>query len=434
MDDVLAPLYPPEADDTPTVLRMPAPRLADPPPDIRNVGTVADHYGPNLLDEWVVADGDRVAVIDKAFPHSRYDLLLLASDDEVRSAVTDLAPATKGLLFGAVADFVDFLSDPEVVTAYDLSGGHFQASFNFDRDTVDRENSMFYDKRFHLHMNYTPGRDIALEAPVRWADIPGHRLRRRLIDPIAYLGASIIHDATGGTAGGLPLLSLDDARDLRLGLPPGAKLRIDGWGALRTPQFSTALDDLHRHAERAYRVLHVAFTGAPHAPRPWRRPSLLPADTIVANLDEIGWLSTGTRKGLTTLARVLKDVSDSDLTRFRADEGARVEHLTVAGLDYAMSVFSRGRNTAATPLAEHDEVYLVMQPKLFGDIGGAGLPTVDGVPIVRLDRSAGPTLTAAELADRRALRRHFLDRASAAMARRHGLAPVRRGELHPQHR
>ncbi len=434
MIDALADLYPAEAQETPAVLRLAAPRLAEPPPDVRNVGTVLDHYRENLLQEWTVHGGDRIALIDKAFPHSRYDVMLLASDDTIRSAVTDLGSATAEMLFDTAADFVDFLSAPAVVDHYRLADGHFHLCFNYDRDTVDRENSMFYDKRFHLHLNYTPGRDIKLGSAVKWSEIPDLRLRRRLIDPIAYLGAAVLHDATDGSVADTNLLPIDNARDLRLGLPPGAKVRLDGWGRLRGPRFPALLDDLHRQADRAYRTIHRAFTGVASAPEPWQRPALLAPERICANLDAIRWLSASTRAGLAQLAHLLRDTTAADLARYRGDEGARVQQLTVAGLDYAMSVFSPHRNTAARPLAVHDEVYLVMQFKLFGDIGGAGLPTIDGIPIVRLDRSSGPALTAAELADRRALRRDFLDRALPGLTHRHGLAPVLPRQLATQSR
>lgn len=410
MSDSLASLYPTTTDEVRVALRLPAPRLPNPPSGARNLGSAREFYGPAMLREVQVADGDRLAFIDKAFPHSRYDVMMLVSDDEIRCAVTEVAPATKRLMLDVAASFVDYLSTPEVVREWDLGNGHLHVSFNYDRDTHDRENSMFYDKRFHLHLNYWPGRDLRDLDTVRWANITDTALRRRLIDPVADLASTVLHDKLGGKAAGWPLLTPDAERDVRLGLPFGPKLRLPGWAALRDPGFPALLDELHRAADAAYRELFECLTGHQFQPMPWYRPPVLSVGEAVANLRRLEWLSTAGLDRVARLAGLLRDVPPAQMAAFRSDERERIRRMSLGGLDYAISLFSQSRNTDRQPLAAHPETYLVLQAKLFADIGGAGLPSVDRVPLVRVDRSAGAVMTGGEIADRVGMRERFFDR------------------------
>jgi hypothetical protein len=411
--DALHALYPPAAAGFRVVEGMPAPRQPNPPPNVRNTGTVHDFYGKALLFEAKVPGGDELAFIDKAFPHSRYDVMALVSSEPVRTSAIDLAAATKSLLGRLAYHFVEYLSDRSVIREYGLEDGHFHMCFNYDRHTVDRENSMFYDKRFHLHLNYWPGRDLALSRTVSWGRIASTAERRRLLDPATFLGTSLLHDATLGQVAGLRLMSVDDERDLRLGLPPGLKLELAGFTALCGPHFADVLDELHLAAERVYSDIYEAFTGHGFETRVWSRPRLLPTARIAANLRKLSWLSPRSLAYLSPLAAKLTNLEDDALALYRHDEAARVRRMSLAGLDYSIGLASRQRNTGATPLVTADKVLLVMQPRLFGDIGGAGLPWIDGIPIVKVDRSRGEVLSEAEVLDRRRLRERFLSKVTS---------------------
>lgn len=82
-------LYPDAAWDLPVNPALPAPRLPDPPPEQSNPAAYRAHYHPFIVEEFAVPGAaERIAVIDKAFPHSLYDLMLLvARDDIVRTRV-----------------------------------------------------------------------------------------------------------------------------------------------------------------------------------------------------------------------------------------------------------------------------------------------------------------------------------------------------------
>jgi len=424
MSDRLAELYPAAVHQLRVGLSLPAPRLPDPPSGGRNLGSVREFYGPMLLREVQVANGNRVAFINKAFPHSRYDVMMLASDDHIHSSIGELAAPTKGLFFDVADRFVDYLSDEGVRKEFDLDNGHLHVSYNYDRHTQDRENSMFYDKRFHLHLNYWPGRDLRRLSTVPWPEVTDVALRRRLVDPIAHLAAQVVYEYTGGTVAGHRLLVPDAERDGAHGLPFGPKLRLPGWRALQDPAVPAILEVLHRAAESAYGEIHQCLVGAPHRPQAWWRPELLPEPAVAANLRRLGWASENTRDGLMNLARLLCDLSESDLARFRTDEATRIRRMTLGGLDYAISMFTQRRNTGDNPLSRHEQLYLVLQAKLFADIGGAGLPSIDAVALVRVDRSAGAVMTDADVADRAQLRQEFLDGHWPGLSNRHQLTDL----------
>lgn len=422
MSDPFAFMYPEQAQRTPIVLSLPVGQLPGAPaPGGHSHGSPRDFYGDGFLSEVEVEGTDRVAFIEKAFPHSRYDLMMLASDEQVKCAVTDLAAGTKEFIFAVADQFIGFLSQPDVISRYDLGDGHLHLAFNYDRYTTDRENSMCCDKRFHVHLNYWPGDELGRLSPVRWGDISQMLLRRRLIDPLAYAAGLIMADRCRELAPGLPLMPVDPERDEAIGLPPGPKISFPDWTFLRDRQFVTVLDTMHDIADTAYADIHVAFTGERSKPRVWSRPGLLPAERITQNLEDMAWLSADTRRLLTQLGLVLRDVTEADMQAFRDGQAESIRGLTLGGLDYAITLFCQQRNSANRPLSGAGPVYLVMHCKLISDIGGAGLPTIDDIPVVRLDRASGGTLTDAQIKSRRQFREEFLTLALPALSGSHSV-------------
>jgi hypothetical protein len=56
---------------------------------------------------------------------------------------------------------------------------------------------------------------------------------------------------------------------------------------------------------------------------------------------------------------------------------------------YALNLYAPRPNRPDAPLIEADQVYLILQTKLFSGTGGAGLLTLDGIPSVRVLRGSG---------------------------------------------
>jgi hypothetical protein len=374
-----------------------------------------------MFKEIEVEGRSRVGFVEKAFPHSYYDLMLLAADDEIRCSFSDLDPAVKQFTLALAADFVDFLSDPDVSRRYGLDGGYLHLAYNYDRYTTDRDNSMCCDKRFHLHLNYWVAKELADLRPIEWGDISDLQLRQNLIDPVAYLSEMIMRDRVMGRALPAGLMTVDADRDQELGLPAGPKIEFPDWSFLRDPSFAEVLVGLHREAECAYAELYEDFIGEPYQPRVWERPRLLPRDRIEANLRARPWLSPDTLEGLLLLSRTLVNIEDLGVPAMAQVDPGSLGKIVLAGLDYAVTLFRPARNTIECPLNRGGPVYLVMHCKMFGTMGGAGLPTIDSVPVVRLDRSRGELFSADQVEQRRRLRAEFLNRHLPRLGKRFDL-------------
>jgi hypothetical protein len=400
-----AELYPPYADRMRVSTRLPVARFPD-AVQIRNEKGVRSFYGDRLVGLYdVVGTDDRIGVVDKLFPHSRFDSMLLAANERVRSSVTDLAQVSLATVFEIAHGFVRYVSRDDVTAQFDLDGAEVHVCFNYDADTIDRENAMFYDKRFHLHLNCWPGHDLDSIDTVTYGSVSDMLARRRLMDPIAFLAPRIIRDLVGTSIAGHRLLV--DPADVP-GAPAGLKVRLPGWHALGEPSVPRLLRGLHEAAARGYTAIREAFVGAAAVPRPWTRPVLLPRTAIRANLDRIDWLSGESKAGLGVLVDALRDVTAEQMDVFRRDPVAAALRLTLAGLDYSIGLFSPRPHSAQARLIDTPEVILVMQCRLFGDVGGAGLPPLRGASGVRLDRRSGPVMTDDEVKQRVAFREGFI--------------------------
>lgn len=407
MGDIFKDLYPSHAWNFP-VSSLPVPRPPKAPAARANTGSVKDFYGAALLKTFLPPEGDQLALIDKAFPHSRFDVMMLASDEQVKSAIVDLRPATKLALFELAAKFADYVSEPATIERFRLEDGSLHVSFNFSRDTVDRESSMFFEKRFHLHLNYTPGHDFSFGPSVRWSDLSTVSLQRRYLDPATFVGAAVLADRLRSSSASKYIVAHTGNSEL-LSLPAGLLLRLPNWAFLGSREFVALLDELHTEAQSVYDTLRELATRPEQAESgPWTRPRLRSKSAIFSSLEQLSWLQAGTRESLKLLLGSLRDITPPMGGRFQRSEHDRVRCLALNGLDYSVGIFARQLNSRTKPLNRADPIYLNFQPRLFGDIGGAGLPPIYPHPMVRLDRAAGPVLSGADLDERRLFREQFL--------------------------
>lgn len=433
--DAFAALYPPEAWRVGVVEALAVKGFA---PEFTPSAPAHDDgvptYGKRLLARAVPVDGtgsERIGFVDKLFPHAPYDMMMVALGDAAPCSFADLSAVERLTILEMVGAFLEHVGRPDVIERYGLHGGRFHTCWNFDRRTRDRENSMFFEKRFHLHLNYWPGADTELR-PRPLGELADLGWRRRLVDPIAHLAPQVLYDATGGGLDDVRFLVPDARRDLEERLPPGLKVRIDGWSELGETWVAHFIARLHNASQEVYDTLLDAFTepGAPSGT--WERPALRPADEVEKRLAGLEWLSPASRAGLKLLAHRLRDLPPRVMRAFRDGGGqfaastlsggasswrstARMRHLALADLDYNLGFFSPRTNEIGAPLATDSPVHLVVNYKLFADIGGAGLPPMGTVPIVRIVRGSSP-LDTEEMAMRSAFHRELLDAGTARLA------------------
>jgi hypothetical protein len=356
---------------------------------------------------------ETLALIDKASPHSRFDLMLSELSAVPKSSPSDVRAQTGRALWRTGYRFVQFCSDPKVAWEFGLDGGELHLALNCDPHTWDRE-SVQAAKQFHLHLLYW---DEAALAPLADAQTLGatrdRRLIRQALDPLGFLGARVIADALVGLdlgIAGAALLPPDDSAALRGERPLGCLIRLPAWAVLQEPAFEDLVRRIHLALGQLAAVLLQTFTGALAPLPPWHRHPLLPLPEIRARIRNLPW-SGESRLGLTLLAQRLRGLPDRTAERLARGEAARRMDLMTLNLPaYTLNLHvprsgphadRRGQDTAAAPL-----VHLIIQPRLFSGIGGAGLLTLGGVPSVRVLRGRG-VFTDAQWHERARFQRRF---------------------------
>jgi hypothetical protein len=333
---------------------------------------------------------ETLALIDKASPHSLFDLMLSETSTPSKSTAADVSVQTGRTLWCTGLNFVRFCSEGSVVDEYGLSGGELHLALNCDPHTEDRE-SVQAAKQFHLHLLYW---DAAALAPLRnaepLAEITDRRLRRQALDPLSFLGARLVTEALEGIDLGVPgafLVPVDEWAVLRGERPLGAVMTLSDWAVLESPGFEDLMRRVHQRLEWLAGSLIESFTGRRETPRPWHRHPLLPVREIAARVDRLP-LGDLVRDGLMHLAGALRGLAP-DTARWLAGAtpARRMGLMTLNQPSYAMNLHATA--SQGHPMAEGALVHLIIQPKLFSGIGGAGLLTLGGVPSVRVLRGQG---------------------------------------------
>ncbi|KAA6182910.1 hypothetical protein F2Q65_17005 [Thiohalocapsa marina] len=402
--DPFAALIPPAAADLPIAwdrVRVPGlPAGFDLTPPERNAPTPMARFHRRiihrLLDGVGGTDGngpgDRLVLVDKALPHAQFDLMLSEASDHDKPSPVDVAPVTAQALWRSGLEFVRFVSAPAQQQTFGLEQGQLHLALNCDPGTRDRE-SVQAAKQFHLHLLYwTEAELAALRRPGRLSDVHDGRLRRQLLDPLAFLGARLVAARVAEldlVAVGGRLLAPTDGNTAPGAHGLGCVIGLPGWAVLGSPAFEGLVRRLHRCLEGLSADLLEAFTGERTPPRPWHRHRLLPVPQIDARVRSLG-LPRAVCDGLGVLARGLRDLEPAQLDRLRRGSAAARQHcMTLNQPCYALNLHAPGRNGPLASLIDAPEVWLGIQTKLFSGVGGAGLLALDGVPSVRVLRGCG---------------------------------------------
>ncbi|WP_296805294.1 hypothetical protein [Thiocapsa sp.] len=340
----------------------------------------------------ILCDDDRLALIDKASPHSLFDLMVSEISDPPKATPCAVEPITGAVLWRTGLAFVRFVSDPQIMRRFDLADGELHLALNCDPNTHDRE-SVQAAKQFHLHLLYWSAEALApLESAGRFGAAADVRLRRQAIDPLSFLGARLIHASLAGFDLGIPGARLavpDERLTIRGDRPLGCLIELPGWQVLGDPAFEDLIRRLHLRLESLAADLLEVFTGQRRAPSPWHRHALRPHAHIARGLAGLP-VSARIRAGLGELSLALRDLPVSTARRLeRTDARRRMDLMTLNQPCYALNLHAPERNRQGATLEDAGVVHLTIQPKLFSGIGGAGLLGLGGVPSVRILRGEG---------------------------------------------
>jgi hypothetical protein len=371
--------------------------IPGPPADYALTRTEVEHPDPQrrfarrTIGE-ILCAADRLALIDKASPHSLFDLMVSEISDPPKPTPCAVEPITGGVLWRTGLAFVRFVSDPQIMRRFDLVDGELHLALNCDPNTHDRE-SVQAAKQFHLHLLYWSGEELKpLERAGRLGAVADVRLRRQAIDPLAFLGAQLIHASLAGFDLGIPgarLAMPDERLTIRGDRPLGCLIELPGWQVLGDPVFEDLIRRLHLHLESLAADLLEVFTGHRRAPSPWHRHALRPHAEIARGLAVLP-VSARIRAGLHALSLALGDLPPKTARHLqRIDPARRMDLMTLNQPCYALNLHAPERNRPDATLEDAEVVHLTIQPKLFSGIGGAGLLGLGGVPSVRILRGEG---------------------------------------------
>lgn len=389
--------------------------IPGPPAAYRLSGAELTHPDPRArfarrAIQFIPCDGgDTLALVDKASPHGLFDLMLTEVSPTLKSTPRDVHPATGRTLWRSGYNFVRFCSDPDVADAFGLVGGELHLSLNCDPHTWDRE-SVQAAKQFHLHLLcWDRGSLEPLRKTEPLVQVRDPRLRRQALDPIAFLGARLVADALSGLDLGIPGAALwdpDEGAVLRGERPLGCVIALPGWAAITVPAFEDLVRRIHGRLDALAVELLRVFTGQDGPPPPWTRHPLLPAREIAHRLR--AWPgSERARRGLTRLGGTLRGLSAATAARLaRANPATRMDLMTLNQPAYALNLHAPHPLPPGCTLAQAPLVHLIIQPRLFSGIGGAGLLTLRGVPSVRVLRGRG-TFSAEQWHHRAGFQRRF---------------------------
>lgn len=356
---------------------------------------------------------ETLALIDKASPHSRFDLMLSEVSAATKSSPSDVRPQTGRALWRTGYNFVQFCSAPKVAREFGLVGGELHLALNCDPYTRDRE-SVQAAKQFHLHLLCWEEAALAPLADAQsLGQVRDRRLIRQALDPIGFLGARVIADALAGLdlgIAGAALLPPDDPAALRGDRPLGCLVRLPDWSVLKDPGFEDLVRRIHVALGDLARVLLQAFTGALVPLPPWHRHPLLPLPEIRARIGDLPW-SGESRLGLALLAERLRGLPDRTAERLaRGGASRRMDLMTLNQPAYTLNLHAPrsglGTDRLVPVSAAAPMVHLIVQPRLFSGVGGAGLLTLGGVPSVRVLRGHG-AFTDAQWRERARFQRRF---------------------------
>lgn len=122
----------------------------------------------------------------------------------------------------------------------------------------------------------------------------------------------------------------------------------------------------------------------------WKRHKLNEREVIIERIKAIKELSEQSKNDLILLAQMLQYIPADVMEYLKKRKNLRITTLSVNGLNYSLGLFSRYINSIQNPLKNHNEIYLVVQPKMFSSIGGAGLPYIYNRPVIKLNRNSFP--------------------------------------------
>jgi hypothetical protein len=355
-------------------------------------------------------DNGAFAIMDKLKTHALYDLTLMQSAHEARRTLDELTEGEFDLLLRVSYLFGRFIEQSEHIRRFRLAGSKPRIVFNHDPQTWDRPGLQAIE-RFHTHMYVLVSSTLEKIRLLRqpFSSLQSAYTRRRLVDPLAFLGPQILYDLllhSQQTPPWAKIIIPDPTETVCSGLPLGLNIILEeGWNVLTRSWFGAYLLHMHQLMVGASNEIFQAFTGEDAIAAPGTRHTLLPMDRIHERIQRIPWLSTTSRLGLHQMAAQLRTASSQLLAQPERHPIWSVHHIILNGLAYTLSIMP---SKPIVPGLTNNPLLMTVSVRLFSDIGGASLFGCEGVSALNIERGYG-TFSSSDVEQRQAFQRSFLE-------------------------
>ena len=332
-----------------------------------------------------------ISIVDKVTPHSLYDFMLIDSGINGRYSIYDYEETIIREYWHTAIKIVNCMQ--EFSQDYFKNRTEINIGYNYDPYTRDRE-SIMSEKRFHTHFILYTEKDVALvnHMQVRTSQIDCG-LRDRIIDPYLSLGCQLLYDSLRNN-GINCMMNIDDARDIKQHLPVGIKFVVDN-----PEKFLTSdMRFIHQIINETYFEIADAILKKRHGI--WFRGKLKNKDEIYDNIEAIRWASSRSKTLLrnyieSRVRRVL------DMEQIREHRKELIYHIPLAGPAYSFSWYVNHK------AIDNKNGIFCIYPKIYSDMGGAGVTWIGNANAVRIKRGSGIFMEE-ELISRKNFQRYIL--------------------------
>ncbi|MFB5763592.1 hypothetical protein [Paenibacillus medicaginis] len=371
---------------------------------------------------FLTKNGGELAVMDKKLAHSLLEVMVIETSKREKRTINQLSAEENVLYVELLSLFITFINKKEIIEKYNLDGTAARIVFNYDPWTQDRD-GLQPVKRFHTHLYIVNNQHIdQIETnSTTYGEIEDRYLRRRLVDPFSFLGASLLFDIHQNLLETTDVVAQvkepNPEQMIENGLPIGLNVKIiNESAALNREGLRKYIVKLNALIERSYNELYRAITGEASPAEKFKRHDILNKKDALENLSEISWLSERSLQGLEEAIVKLRSPSDR-LFKRKHHLDMLIFHNILNGLAYTFSISL----LIPSDCSRSDALDINISVRLFGDSGGAGMFGYGNKSAVMLQRGKG-IYNSLELAERHSfqadLQKYLMEELSSKYAYR----------------
>jgi len=328
---------------------------------------------------------DYITLAPKFIPHSDYELMLQSTDSIIKSPITSLSNEAIDYIFNTGYNFIEFLSNKDVINKYELNDGYPYLVFNYDEFTTDRHSGMS-KKPFHLHLNSWTKNTINNIKQIDKNRVSSFYYES-VVDPIFDITQVLARDA----------LNCDELKDYiepvkvfcgnqEISYSSLYKIK-KGWAFLKSEELATILKTIHEKLEKRYVEILECFTGQKSIPELYTRHIILPKNVILNNILKSD-MQESTKSALVILIDKVRNITPEQFREISKDSDYRDSVIPLRWLAYSIGMFSNTYIKNDKPYVDQP-LYMNVTPRLYTKIGGASIMNFPDYSLVKIDRGKG---------------------------------------------